>query len=229
MENKELTILLPVLNEEKTIGICIEKAQKFINKYKINAEILVSDNNSTDKSCKIAKEMKVDITHIKEKGYGNTLINGIKEAKGIYIIMADADDSYDLEHLEQFMEKLRQGYDLVMGNRFKGGIAKGAMPFSHKIGIPILSFIGRCICKSKVGDFHCGIRGFKRQKILNLDLKCSGMEFASEMIVKAERKGLKVIEIPTTLKKDGRNRKSHLKTFSDGWKHLKFLIKSITM
>ena len=181
MENKELTILLPVLNEEKTIGICIEKAQRFINKYKINAEILVADNNSTDNSCKIAKNMNANIIHVKEKGYGNALINGIKKARGTYIIMADADDSYDLEHLEKFMEKLHQGYELVMGNRFKGGIKKSAMPFSHKIGIPVLSFIGRCVCKSKVGDFHCGIRGFKRQAILDLNLECSGMEFASEI------------------------------------------------
>jgi glycosyltransferase involved in cell wall biosynthesis len=229
MENKELTILLPVLNEEKTIGICIEKAQRFINKYKINAEILVADNNSTDNSCKIAKNMNANIIHVKEKGYGNALINGIKKARGTYIIMADADDSYDLEHLEKFMEKLHQGYELVMGNRFKGGIEKSAMPFSHKIGIPVLSFIGRCVCKSKVGDFHCGIRGFKRQAILDLNLECSGMEFASEMIVKAEKEGLNIVEIPTTLKKDGRGKKSHLKTFSDGWRHLKFLIKSITV
>lgn len=226
MENVKLTILLPVLNEEQTLAICIEKAKKFITRNKINAEILIADNNSTDKSCEIAMQMGARVIHVKEKGYGNTLIHGIKEAKGKYIVMADADDSYDLENLELFIEKLEEGYELVMGNRFKGGIEKGAMPFLHKIGVPFLSLIGRLVCNSKIGDFHCGIRGFNREAIMNLNLQCPGMEFASEMIVKAEKGGLKIAEIPTTLKKDGRNRKSHLKTFSDGWKHLKFLIKS---
>ena len=226
MENIKLTILLPVLNEEQTLAICIEKAKKFITKNEINAEILISDNNSTDNSCEIAKEMGARIIHVKELGYGNTLIKGIQEAKGKYIVMADADDSYDLEHLEPFVAKLEDGYDLVIGNRFKGGIEKGAMPFLHKIGVPILSLIGRIVCHSKIGDFHCGLRAFNKNSIMKLNLECPGMEFSSEMIVKAEKQGLKIIEIPTTLKKDGRNRKPHLKTFSDGWKHLKFLIKS---
>lgn len=227
MEEIKLTILLPVLNEEQTLGICIEKAKRFINKNNIKAEILISDNNSIDNSYKIATDMGARVTHVKEKGYGSTLIHGIKQAKGKYVIMADADDSYDLEHLELFIQKLDEGYDFVIGNRFKGGIEKGAMPFLHKIGVPFLSLIGRIVCGSKIRDFHCGIRGFNRDAILKLNLECPGMEFASEMIVKAEKSRLKIVEIPTTLKKDGRNRKPHLKTFRDGWKHLKYLIKSI--
>lgn len=224
MENIELTILMPALNEEKTIGTCIKKAQSYIEKSKISAEVLIADNNSTDNTCKIAEELGARVIHVIEKGYGNALKGGIKEAKGKYIIMADSDDSYDLEHLELFVEKLREGYDLVMGNRFKGGIAKGAMPFSHKLGVPFLSFVGRMVCHSKIGDFHCGIRGLNKESIQKLNLQCGGMEFASEMIVKVERAKLKVAEVPTTLKKDGRGGKSHLKTFSDGWRHLKFLL-----
>lgn len=227
MEEIKITILLPVLNEEKTLPKCIEKIKKFIEKNNITSEILIADNNSTDNSKKIAIELGARVIEVQEKGYGNTLIHGIKEAKGKYIIMADADDSYDLENLEPFIEKFNEGYEFVMGNRFKGGIEKGAMPFLHKIGVPFLSLIGRMVCHSKIGDFHCGIRGFNKEKIIQLKLECTGMEFASEMIVKAEKQKLKITEIPTTLKKDGRNRKSHLKTFRDGWKHLKYLIKSM--
>lgn len=224
MDNVELTILLPVLNEEKTLATCINKAKNYIKKSNISAEILIADNNSTDNSCKIAEDLGARVIHVADRGYGNALKGGIKEAKGKYIIMADADDSYDLEHLDLFVQKLREGYELVMGNRFKGGIAKGAMPFSHKLGVPFLSFVGRMVCHSKIGDFHCGIRGLNKEAIQKLNLQCPGMEFASEMIVKAERTHLKVAEVPTTLKKDGRGGKSHLKTFSDGFRHLKFLL-----
>lgn len=226
MEKIKLTILLPVLNEERTIATCIEKAKRFIERNGINAEVLIADNGSTDGSCEIATSMGARVIHVKERGYGNTLIHGIKVARGEYVIMADADDSYDLENLEEFYEKLEEGFELVMGNRFKGGIEKGAMPFLHRLGVPVLSFIGRIVCNSKVGDFHSGIRGINREAFLRLNLECTGMEFASEMVVKAEKNNLKVIEVPTTLKKDGRGRKPHLKTFSDGFRHLKFLIKS---
>lgn len=226
MEKIKLTILLPVLNEERTIATCIEKAKKFIARNSIDAEILIADNDSTDNSCEIAASMGARIIHVKERGYGSTLIHGIREAKGEYIIMADSDDSYDLENLEEFYEKLEEGFELVMGNRFKGGIEKGAMPFLHKIGVPILSWVGRIVCNSKIGDFHSGIRGINKESFLKLNLECTGMEFASEMVVKAEKSNLKITEVPTTLKKDGRNRKPHLKTFSDGYRHLKFLIKS---
>lgn len=225
MNEKELTILMPCLNEEETIEICIKKAMKFLNKNKIDGEVLIADNGSDDNSCVIAEKMGARVIHVKEKGYGSALINGTKNAKGKYVIMGDCDDSYDFLHLEEFVSKLREGYDLVMGNRFRGGIEKGAMPFSHRyIGNPILSFIGRLFFHSKIKDFHCGLRGYNRKKILALNLNCSGMEYASEMVVKSELNNYMIIEVPTTLKKDGRSRKPHLKTWQDGWRHLNFLL-----
>lgn len=225
MKNEvELTILMPCLNEEMTIGTCIKKAKKFLKKNKVVGEILIVDNGSTDNSVNIAEKLGVRVIFAEKKGYGNALIAGTKNAYGKYVIMGDSDDSYDFLNLELFLEKLRQGNDLVMGNRFAGKIERGAMPFLHRyVGNPILSFIGRLFYKSKVKDFHCGLRGYNRQKILNLNLKCGGMEYASEMIVKAEINNLLIAEVPTNLKKDGRNRKPHLNTFRDGWRHLKFL------
>lgn len=207
MEQIELTILMPVLNEEETIGICIKKAKKYLNSNNINGEILIADNGSTDNSSSIAKEMGARVIFVTEKGYGNALIQGIKEAKGKYIIMADADDSYDLEHLELFYKNLKEGYDLVMGDRFKGGIEKNAMKLSHKIGVKALSFIGRKVSKCNVYDFHCGIRGLNTKKIQSLHLKEPGMEFASEMIVKTSRAGFKIIDVPTKLSKDRKNKR----------------------
>ena len=225
MKDIELTILMPCLNEEETIGICIEKAMRFLKKNKIKGEVLISDNGSTDNSIKIAKSLGARVVNALEKGYGSALIEGSKKAYGKYVIMGDSDDSYDFLHLEEFVKKLRKGYDLVIGNRFKGGIEKGAMPFSHRyIGNPILSFIGRLFFHSKIKDFHCGLRGYNREKILSLNLNCSGMEYASEMIVKAELKELKIAEVSTTLKKDGRSKKPHLRTFRDGYRHLSFLL-----
>lgn len=220
----ELTILMPCLNEEETIGICIKKAKKFLESNGIDGEVLIADNGSEDNSVSIALSMGARVIHVTKKGYGSALIAGCNASLGEYVIMGDADDSYDFEHLELFVEKLRAGYELVMGNRFAGGIEKGAMPFSHKyIGNPVLSFIGRLFFKSKIKDFHCGLRGYRRESILKLNLKTSGMEYASEMVVMSELNGLKITEVPTTLKKDGRSRKPHLRTFSDGWRHLKFL------
>ena len=225
MKEVELTILMPCLNEEETIGICIEKAFRFLKKNKINGEVLIADNGSSDNSINIAKKLGARVINVAEKGYGSALIEGTKKAYGKYVIMGDSDDSYDFLHLEEFVKKLRKGYDLVMGNRFKGGIEKGAMPFSHRyIGNPILSFIGRLFFHSKIKDFHCGLRGYNKEKILSLNLNCSGMEYASEMVVKSELNNLKIVEVPTTLKKDGRTHKPHLKTFSDGWRHLNFLL-----
>ncbi len=225
MKEIELTILMPCLNEEETIETCITKAKKFLKKNKVNGEILIADNGSTDNSISIAEKLGARVVHVKEKGYGSALISGCKNALGKYVIMGDSDDSYDFLHLEKFLEKLREGYELVMGNRFAGGIEKGAMPFSHRyIGTPILSLIGRIFFHSKIKDFNCGLRGYNRKKMLELDLNCTGMEYASEMIVKSEINDLKVTEVPTTLKKDGRTRKPHLKTFSDGWRHLNFLL-----
>lgn len=222
----ELTILMPVLNEEETIGKCINKAKKYIEENKINGEVLISDNGSTDNSVEIANNLGVMVIHTEEKGYGNALINGINHAKGKYIIMADADDSYDLENLDPFYKNLGQGYDLVIGNRFKGGIEKEAMKISHKIGVRFLSWVGRIVCKCDVYDFHCGIRGLNTKKFQELNLKEPGMEFASEMIVKAAKANFSILEIPTTLAKDGRKKAgSHLNTVRDGFRHLRYLLK----
>lgn len=221
----ELTILMPCLNEEETLEICIQKAISFLRENSINGEVLISDNGSTDNSIEIAEKNGARVVHATTKGYGSALLTGIREAKGQYVIMGDADDSYDFTNLMPFVSKLREGYDLVMGNRFAGGIEPGAMPWSHRyIGNPVLSFVGRVFFKSRIRDFHCGLRGFNRDTILELNLQTTGMEFASEMIVKAELYKIKISEIPTTLKKDGRSRPPHLRSMRDGWRHLKFLL-----
>ncbi len=221
----ELTILMPCLNEAETLEICIKKAKKSLEENSIKGEVLIADNGSTDGSQEIARRNGARVVDVPIKGYGSALIEGTKQAKGKYIIMGDADDSYDFSNIMPFVEKLREGYELVMGNRFKGGIEKGAMPWSHKyIGTPVISFIGRLFYKSNIGDFNCGMRGYDREAILKLDLKTTGMEYASEMIVQSTLNGIKIAEVPTTLKKDGRTRKPHLKSFQDGWRHLKFLL-----
>lgn len=222
----ELTILMPCLNEEKSIAFCINEAKEYILKSKIDAEILISDNGSTDKSVEIAEGLGARVCKVSEKGYGEALRKGIEEAKGKYIIMGDSDGSYDFLHLEGFVEKLREENDLVMGNRFRGGIEKGAMPPLHRyLGVPVLSFFGRLVSGAKVGDFHCGLRGFDRQKALELDLSCSGMEFASEIICKFAISGGRICEIPTVLRCDKRERKPHLRSFRDGMRHIKYMIK----
>lgn len=220
----ELTVLMPCLNESLTIAKCINSAKKFINRSNIDAEILISDNGSTDDSRSIAIECGARVVECSTKGYGAALINGINHAKGKYVIFGDADCSYDFENLDLFLEKLRDGTSLVVGNRFKGGIAKNAMPLLHKyIGNPILSFIGKIFYTSKLSDFHCGLRGFNNDIIKTLGLRCTGMEFASEMIAKAALAKISIEEVPTTLSNDQRDRAPHLKTWRDGWRHLKFL------
>lgn len=221
----ELTILMPCLNEAETLEVCIQKAQTFLKESGVNGEILIADNGSTDGSQDIARRNGARVVDVPVKGYGAALIGGCNAALGEYVIMGDSDDSYDFLHLMPFVEKLREGYDLVMGNRFKGGIEKGAMPFSHRyIGNPILSFIGRLFYPSKIGDFHCGLRGYNTERMRSLDLKTTGMEYASEMVVKSTLYGFKITEVPTTLKKDGRSHAPHLNTMKDGWRHLKFLL-----
>lgn len=221
----ELTVIMPCLNESETLAICINKAKDCMRINQIDGEVLIADNGSTDGSIEIAKNLGARVIHVKEKGYGAALQGGIKDAKGKYCIMADADDSYDFNSLMPYINKLRAGYDLVMGNRFKGSIEKGAMPFLHKyLGTPVISFLGRLFYKNKIGDFNCGMRGFNTLKIRQLDLISPGMEFASEMIVKAALCKYKIAEVPTTLSVDGRSRKPHLNTWSDGWRHLKFLL-----
>ncbi|MGK7935335.1 MAG: glycosyltransferase [Xenococcaceae cyanobacterium] len=221
----ELSILMPCLNEAETLGTCIKKAKKYLTENDIAGEIIVADNGSTDGSQDIAKSMGARVIHVRQKGYGSALRGGILSATGQYVIMADADDSYDFSNLNPFLYKLRQGYDLVMGNRFKGGIKRGAMPPLHKyLGNPVLTWIGKLFFASPCNDFHCGLRGFRRDAIEQLDLRTTGMEFASEMVVKATLNKMRITEVPTTLSPDGRSRPPHLNTWRDGWRHLRFLL-----
>jgi glycosyltransferase involved in cell wall biosynthesis len=221
----ELSLVMPCLNEAETLAICIEKAQKYLEKQGIAGEIIVADNGSTDGSQAIARQMGARVVPVPEKGYGSALRGGIAAAKGQYIIMGDADDSYDFSNLSAFLEQLRAGKELVMGNRFKGGIKRGAMPFLHQyLGNPVLTWIGKVFFASSCGDFHCGLRGFNKAAIERLNLRTTGMEFASEMIVKASLHKLKIAEVPTTLSPDGRSRPPHLRTWRDGWRHLRFLL-----
>ena len=222
----ELTILIPCLNEEKSLGICVDKATKYLTDHNIDGEVLVADNGSTDNSVRIALDKGAKVIVAGIKGYGSALLTGIDAARGKYIIMGDADDSYDFSDLDLFVEKLREGYDLVMGNRFAGGIEPGAMPWSHQyIGNPVLSAIGRILYHSKLRDWHCGLRGFNKTSIRRLYLNSLGMEFASEMVIKAEKNNLKICEVPTKLYKDKRGRKPHLRSIPDGLRHLKVLFK----
>ncbi len=222
---KELSIVLPCLNEDLTVGICVSKAVGFLKKYKINGEVIVADNGSSDNSVKIAINNGARVVEVGQKGYGSALRGGFEAAQGKYIIMADADDSYDLVNLMPFVEKLREGYDLVMGNRFKGGIKKGAMPWHHRyIGNPILSFLGKLFFKTPANDFHCGLRGFTKEAIEKIDLQTTGMELASEIVIKSSILKMRVCEVPTTLSPDGRDRPPHLRSFRDGWRHLRFLL-----
>jgi glycosyltransferase involved in cell wall biosynthesis len=221
----ELSILMPCLNEAETLATCIKKAQKALEDLNVNGEVVIADNGSTDGSPEIAASLGARVIHVAEKGYGSALLGGIKAARGKYIIMGDADDSYDFTNLGPFLEKLRAGYELVMGNRFKGGIAPNAMPPLHKyLGNPVLTGIGRLFFRSPCGDFHCGLRGFSKAAIQRLDLRTTGMEFASETVVKASLHGLRITEVPTTLSVDGRNRPPHLRSWRDGWRHLRFLL-----
>ncbi len=223
--NIELSVVMPCLNEAETLAVCIQKAQRFFERENIQGEVIIADNGSTDGSLQIAKDLNATVVNVPQKGYGSALRGGIEAANGKFIIMGDADDSYDFTNLMPYVLKLREGNDLVMGNRFKGGIKKGAMPFLHKyLGNPVLSFIGRLFFKSEIGDFHCGLRGFSKEAYYKMELKTTGMEFASEMIVKASLKNLKIAEVPTILSPDGRSRPPHLNTWRDGWRHLRFLV-----
>ena len=221
----ELTIVIPCLNEAETLKVCIDKAMKYLNDNNISGEVVIGDNGSTDGSQDIARNCGARVVDIPRKGYGSALMGAIQAAQGKYVIMGDSDDSYDFSNLNAYVEKLRDGYDLVMGNRFKGGIAKGAMPFLHYyLGNPVLSFIGKLFFGGGINDFHCGLRGFRQDIVTLLNLQTTGMEFASEMVVKAQINKLKIIEVPTTLSPDGRSRPPHLRTWRDGWRHLRFLL-----
>ena len=225
MDDLELSIVMPCLDEEETLGICLNKANGFMAKHNIKGEVIVADNGSTDNSVSIAKSKNARVVHVREKGYGNALRGGIKEAKGKYIIMGDADDSYDFSALMPFIEKLREGYGLVMGNRFAGGIKKGAMPWIHYyFGNPAQSLVGRIFFKIKIGDFNCGLRGFSREAFDKMETRTTGMEFASEVVVKAALAGVKITQVPTMLHPDGRSRPPHLRTWRDGWRNLRFFL-----
>jgi glycosyltransferase involved in cell wall biosynthesis len=221
----ELTILMPCLNEARTVVQCVQAASGFLQRAGILGEVLVADNGSTDGSQELARAAGARVVDVAERGYGAALLGGIEAAGGRFVIMGDADSSYDFANLDAFVEQLRSGARLVMGNRFRGGIAKGAMPPLHRyLGNPALSFAGRVFFRTSIGDFHCGIRGFHRDSIAALGLVSTGMEFASEMIAKAALAGLPISEVPTQLRPDGRDRPPHLRTWRDGWRHLKFLL-----
>lgn len=224
-DDVELTILMPCLNEAETLATCIGKANAFLARTGIKGEVVIADNGSTDGSRDIALANGARVVPVAQRGYGAALGTGIEAARGRYVIMGDADDSYDFANLDAFVTQLRDGADLVMGNRFAGGIAPGAMPWHHRyIGNPVLSAIGRRFFHTPIGDFHCGLRGFSRAAVLGLKLRTTGMEFASEMVVKATLAHLDLREVPTTLSRDGRSRPPHLRSFRDGWRHLRFLL-----
>jgi glycosyltransferase involved in cell wall biosynthesis len=221
----ELTILMACLDEVETVAMCVGKARTYLQRSGIAGEVLVVDNGSRDGSAEAATRAGARVVNERRRGYGNALRTGILAARGRYVIMGDADDSYDFLALDPFVEKLRAGIDLVMGNRFLGGIAPRAMPMLHRyLGNPVLSGIGRLFFRSPVSDFHCGLRGMRRDAIVELGLATEGMEFASEMVVRATVEGLAIAEVPATLSPDGRNRPPHLRSFRDGWRHLRFLL-----
>jgi glycosyltransferase involved in cell wall biosynthesis len=221
----KLTILMPCLNEAETLALCINKANTWIANSGIEAEVVIADNGSTDGSQAIAECLGARVVPVEQRGYGSALFHGSMAAKGEWIIMGDSDDSYDFSKLDAFVQKLQEGFDLVMGNRFLGGIAEGAMPWKNRyIGNPVLTWVGRVLFKCPAKDFHCGLRGFSKEAFLRMDLRTTGMEFASEMVIKANLFGMKIAEVPTTLSKDGRSRPPHLLPWRDGWRHLRFML-----
>lgn len=221
----ELTILMPCLNEAETVATCVRKAHGFLRRAGIAGEVLVADNGSTDGSPRLAAEAGARVVHVVAKGYGSALLAGMEAARGRYVIMGDADDSYDFSQLDAFVESLRSGNTMVIGHRFRGGIRRGAMPWLHRyLGNPVLSFLGRLFFSCGIGDFHCGLRGVHRDAALQLRLQAPGMEFASEMIVKAALSRWRIAEVPTVLSPAGRSRPPHLRSWRDGWRHLRFLL-----
>ena len=225
MASLDVTILMACLNEAETVAFCVRQAADAIRDSNITGEVLVADNGSTDGSQALAAAAGARVIDVPTRGYGAALIAGIEAARGKFVMMADADASYHFEHLPLFLPRLNEGYDLVMGNRFTGAIEPGAMPPLHRyLGNPVLSAVGRIFFRIPVGDFHCGLRAFRRDAILGLNLRTTGMEFASEMVVKSSLAGLRITEVPTTLSPDGRSRPPHLRSWRDGWRHLRFLL-----
>jgi glycosyltransferase involved in cell wall biosynthesis len=225
MITKKISAVMPCLNEEETIGICIEKAFRCFQKMGAIGEVVVSDNGSVDRSVEIAEKLGARVVRQKIKGYGAALMAGIEAAEGDIIVIADSDDSYDWLTMRSFIEKIEEGYDLVMGNRFKGRIHQGAMPFLHRyFGNPVLSILAKILFRVSVGDFHCGMRAFTKRAYRKMNLRTTGMEFATEMVANSARNGLRVTEIPTVLYPDKRTRPPHLRSFRDGWRHLRFIM-----
>jgi glycosyltransferase involved in cell wall biosynthesis len=221
----ELTILMPCLNEVETLKPCITKAKAFLVRAQVNGEVVIADNGSTDGSQALAESLGARVVPVPERGYGAALFEGSRQARGRYIVMGDSDDSYDFSAIDPFLERLRAGDDLVMGNRFRGGIRPGAMPWKNRyIGNPVLSGVGTMLFRTGVRDFHCGMRGFSKKAFERMDLRTLGMEFASEMVIKATLMGMTITEVPTTLDKDGRSRPPHLRPWRDGWRHLRFMM-----
>ena len=224
-DSVELTILMPCLDEALTLPGCLQEAQEVIEKLGVTGEILIADNGSTDGSQAIAAAAGARVVAVEQRGYGHALNTGINAAKGRFVIMADADGSYDFRESGPMLDALREGADIVMGNRFAGGIQPGAMPWKNRyIGNPALSFLGRLFFKIPTRDFHCGLRGGSKQALTGLDLRTGGMEFASEMVIKACLSGLKMVETPVSLRPDGRDRAPHLRPWRDGWRHLRFML-----
>lgn len=221
----EVSIVIPCLNEAETLGECVWAARQGLQALEVDGEVIVADNGSTDGSIEIAEALGARVVHVEQRGYGAALLGGIVAARGEFVIMGDADATYDFRAIGPFIERLRAGYDLVMGNRFSGGVAPGAMPWlSRRIGNPVLTGLGRLFFRSPVGDFHCGLRGFRKDAMLALDLQTTGMEFASELVVKATLANLPVTEVPTTLSRGKEGRRPHLRPWRDGWRHLRFLL-----
>jgi glycosyltransferase involved in cell wall biosynthesis len=221
----ELSVVMPCLNEDRTVGVCVAKALRTMAASGIVGEVLVVDNGSTDRSVEVASDAGARVVHQPLRGYGNALRKGFAEARGRFVIMADCDDSYDVTDLERFVVRLRNGADLVMGNRLAGEIKPGAMPWHHRwIGNPLLSWFLNRLFHTGVGDTHCGMRGFVREAMEKVGLRMPGMEMASEMVIKSSLAGLRVEELPITLYPDGRNRRPHLRSFRDGWRHLRFML-----
>ena len=221
----EVTVLMPCLNEEKTVKTCIAKALKFFDDYSIYGEVLIADNGSTDESVAIIESTSARLIHVERRGYGCAITEGIRNARGKYVIMCDCDDSYDMDNLMPFLEMLRCGSDLVMGNRYLGGFEEGAMSLSHYWGVKFLTHLANMVHGTCLGDYHCGLRGFDREKFLKLDLEAEGMEFASEMIIRAKKADYSIVEIPTRLYVSGRDGGGHVNTCRDGMRHVAVILK----
>lgn len=221
----EVSIVMPCLNEAETLASCVQKAQRAIAQLGVSGEVVVADNGSTDGSAAIASRLGARVVEVPRRGYGSALIAGIDAARGELVIMGDADDSYDFTAIRPLIDRLRAGDDLVIGNRFAGGIERGAMPWMHRwVGNPVLTFIGHVFFHSPVGDMHCGLRGFRKAAYKAMRLRATGMEFASEMVIKASLQRMRIAEVPVTLSPDGRSRPPHLRTWRDGWRHLRFML-----